>query len=145
MEQQNPELKGKLGYFPIPGKTAKAPGAVFTGGSDLIVPERAEERNAGIEVVKALAGQKWQTELARSMSYVPNKPSLARVIEGQEGTAAMAEGARKGRATPNSPQWAAVEAENPVKPYMTAVLEGGNAAEEARTASERITALLTGG
>ncbi|CAM5227248.1 Extracellular solute-binding protein OS=Streptomyces tendae OX=1932 GN=GUR47_05790 PE=4 SV=1 [Streptomyces tendae] len=38
IEEQNPELKGKLGVFPIPGKTADRPGAVFTGGSDLVVP-----------------------------------------------------------------------------------------------------------
>ena len=36
--ENNPELKGKLGFFPIPGKTAGTPGAVFTGGSDLVVP-----------------------------------------------------------------------------------------------------------
>lgn len=144
IEQKNPELKGKLGYFPIPGKTAKNPGSVFTGGSDLIVPEKAAERTAGIDVVKALAGEKWQQDLARTMSYVPNKPTLAHVIEGQEGTAAMAEGARRGRATPSSPQWAAVEAENPIKPYMTAVLQGGDPLEEARSASERITAELAG-
>ncbi|MEU1485712.1 extracellular solute-binding protein [Streptomyces sp. NPDC005752] len=145
IEQQNPELKGKLGYFPIPGKSAKKPGAVFTGGSDLIVPEGADQRGEGIEVVKALAGEKWQTELARAMSYVPNKPALAGVVEGQEGTAAMAEGATEGRATPNSPHWPAVEADNPIKPYMTAVLEGGDPAEEAKKASDRITSgLLTG-
>ncbi|MET7524857.1 extracellular solute-binding protein [Streptomyces sp. NPDC005248] len=144
IEQKNPELKGKLGYFPIPGKTAKNPGSVFTGGSDLIVPAKAEERNAGIDVVKALAGEKWQADLARTMSYVPNKPALAQVIEGQEGTAAMAQGARRGRATPSSPQWAAVEADNPIKPYMTAVLQGGDPLEEARSASERITAELAG-
>lgn len=145
IEQKNPELKGKLGYFPIPGKTAKSPGSVFTGGSDLIVPKNAGQRSAGIEVVKALASEKWQTELARTMSYVPNKPSLAHVIEGEEGTAAMAVGATRGRATPNSPQWAAVEAENPIKPYMTVVLQGGDPAEEAEAAAERITALLAGG
>lgn len=145
IEQANPDLKGKLGYFPIPGKTAKNPGAVFTGGSDLIVPEKADERAAGIDVITALASEKWQTDLARTMSYVPNKPALARVIEGQEGTAAMAEGATQGRATPNSPHWAAVEAENPIKPYMTAVLQGGDPAREAKTASERITTKLTTG
>ncbi|MFF2327417.1 MULTISPECIES: extracellular solute-binding protein [unclassified Streptomyces] len=145
IEQLNPELKGKLGYFPIPGKTAKAPGSVFTGGSDLIVPEKASQRAAGIEVVKALASQKWQEELAQTMSYVPNKPGLAHVIEGQEGTAAMAQGATEGRATPNSPQWANVEAVNPIKPYMTAVLEGGDPERAAKTASEKITTLLSGG
>nr|WSW65069.1 extracellular solute-binding protein [Streptomyces sp. NBC_00995] len=144
IEKANPELRGKLGYFPIPGKTAKAPGSVFTGGSDLIIPQKADQRSAGFQVIKALAGAKWQEELATAMSYVPNKTSLAHVIEGEESTAAMAEGAARGHATPNSPQWAAVEAANPIKPYMTAVLQGGDAATEAKTASERITALLAG-
>ncbi|MEU9358720.1 extracellular solute-binding protein [Streptomyces sp. NPDC048301] len=145
IEQKNPELKGKLGYFPIPGKTAGKPGSVFTGGSDLIVPEGADHRGEGVDVVKALAGPEWQTELARAMSYVPNKPALANVVEAQEGTAAMAVGATQGRATPNSPYWPAVEADNPIKPYMTAVLEGGDPAEEAKKASERITSkLITG-
>ncbi|MFJ6015920.1 extracellular solute-binding protein [Streptomyces sp. NPDC092952] len=143
--KRNPELKGKLGYFPIPGKTAKKPGAVFTGGSDLIVPEKADRRADGVEVVKALASRKWQEELARTMSYVPNKPGLAKAVVGQEGTAAMAEGATQGRATPNSPQWADVEADNPIKPYMTAVLEGGDPLREARTASGKITSKLFGG
>lgn len=145
IEKTNPELKGKLGYFPIPGKTAKAPGSVFTGGSDLIVPDKADQRAEGIEVIKALAGRKWQEELARTMSYVPNKPELARVIVGQEGTAAMARGATQGRATPNSPQWADVEADNPIKPYMTAVLEGGDPQQEAKSASAKITSKLVGG
>ncbi|GGV74729.1 lipoprotein [Streptomyces gelaticus] len=142
IEKQNPELKGKLGFFPIPGKTAEEPGAVFTGGSDLIVPAEADQRTEGIEVIKALAGRTWQEELARTMSYVPNKPGLARVVVGQEGTAAMARGATKGRATPNSPQWADVEADNPIKPYMTAVLEGGDPQREAKKASEQITSKL---
>lgn len=51
IEKANPELKGKLGFFPIPGKTAKAPGSVFTGGSDLIIPQKADQRSAGFEVI----------------------------------------------------------------------------------------------
>ncbi|MEV7405746.1 extracellular solute-binding protein [Streptomyces sp. NPDC091267] len=144
IEKANPELKGKLGYFPIPGRTAKAPGAVFTGGSDLIIPEKADQRSAGYDVIKELAGAKWQEKLAKTMSYVPNKPSLAHVIEGEESTAAMAEGAAEGHATPNSPEWAAVEADNPIKLYMTSVLQGGDPATEAKTASDKITGVLAG-
>ncbi|MFE7773802.1 extracellular solute-binding protein [Streptomyces sp. NPDC057445] len=144
IEKANPALKGRLGYFPIPGKTAGRPGAVFTGGSDLIIPEKARERGAAIEVVKALAGERWQTDLARTMSYVPNKTTLASAIEGDEATAAMAAGAARGRATPNSPEWAAVEADNPIKPYMTAVLQGADPEKAAKTASARITATLAG-
>ncbi|MEU4079037.1 sugar transporter [Streptomyces venezuelae] len=142
VEEINPALKGKLGFFPVPGKTAGKPGAVFTGGSDLIVPEASTHPDAAYEVVKALAGEKWQTDMARTMSYVPNRTSLARVIQDDAGTAAMAAGAAQGRATPNSPQWAAVEATNPIKQYMTAVLTGTDPARAAATASESITRTL---
>jgi N,N'-diacetylchitobiose transport system substrate-binding protein len=138
----NPALDGKLGFFPIPGKKAGQPCAVFTGGSDLIIPENAPERGAAIDVVKALAGEKWQTELARTMGYVPNKKGLASVVAGQEATAVMAEGAARGRATPNSPQWANVEADNPIKPYMTAVLQGEDPLRAAQRASAAITDTL---
>ncbi|MFG2146957.1 extracellular solute-binding protein [Streptomyces sp. NPDC048696] len=142
IQKAAPALAGKLGYFPVPGKTAARPGAVFTGGSDLIVPKRSGHRTEAVEVVKELASAKWQQDLAATMSYVPNKPALAAAVEGQAGTAAMARGAAQGRATPNSPQWAAVEADNPIKPYMTAVLTGSDPRTAARTASSRLTALL---
>ncbi|MEU4063189.1 extracellular solute-binding protein [Streptomyces wedmorensis] len=138
----NPGLKDKLGYFPIPGGKAGQPCAVFTGGSDLIIPENAPERTAAIDVVKALAGEKWQSELARTMGYVPNKKSLASVVANQEATAVMAKGAVRGRATPNSPQWASVEGDNPIKPYMTAVLMGEDPLKAAKEASAAITDTL---
>lgn len=142
VEELNPALKGRLGFFPVPGKTAARPGAVFTGGSDFIVPEASTHPEAAYRVVAALAGEKWQTDMARTMSYVPNRTSLARVIQDDAGTAAMAAGAAQGRATPNSPQWAAVEATNPIKQYMTAVLTGGDPATAAAAASRSITKTL---
>ncbi|MFI2372771.1 extracellular solute-binding protein [Streptomyces sp. NPDC018833] len=142
IEQASPALKGKLGFFPVPGKSAREPGAVFIGGSDLIVPKNSEERAAAVEVVSALASDPWQIDLARTMNYVPNKTTLADELAGQEGTSAMAAGAVRGRATPNSPQWANLEADNPIKPYMTAVLTGQDPRRAARAASDRITAAL---
>ncbi|GAA2500111.1 extracellular solute-binding protein [Streptomyces gobitricini] len=144
VQERNPALKDKLGFFPIPGRTADKPCAVFTGGSDLIIPRNSGDRDAAMGVVAALAGEKWQTDLARTMNYVPNKSTLAAAVRGQEATAAMAAGAARGRATPNSPEWAAVEAANPIKPYMTAVLEGESPQREAKAASARITAILSG-
>ncbi|WP_405461305.1 extracellular solute-binding protein [Streptomyces sp. NBC_00101] len=142
VEQANPALAGKLGFFPIPGRTAGTPGATFTGGSDLIVPVASAHQDAAYEVVRALAGEKEQTELARTMSYVPNRTSLAGVLKDDEGNAAMAAAAARGRATPNSPEWAAVEATNPIKEYMTAVLTGSDPAKAAKAASDAISKTL---
>ncbi|GAA2845911.1 extracellular solute-binding protein [Streptosporangium fragile] len=142
IEKANPDLKGKLGFFPIPGKTADRPGAVFTGGSDLIIPEASKNHEAAYEVVKALAGEKFQTDMAKEMSYVPNRISLAGVLKDDEATAAMAAGAANGHATPNSPNWAAVEAKNVIKEYMTRVLTGGDAAAEAAAVDRSIAEIL---
>ncbi|WP_371478169.1 extracellular solute-binding protein [Kitasatospora sp. NBC_00315] len=138
----NPALKDKLGFFPIPGKSADKPGAVFTGGSDLVIPESSRHQAAAYEVVKALAGDTWQSAMAKEMSYVPNRTSLAGVLSGDPGASAMAAGAVNGHATPNSPNWAAVEANNPIKQYMTQVLTGADPAVAGKTASEAITKAL---
>lgn len=137
--ESNPALKDKLGFFPIPGKTAGTPGAVFTGGSDLVVPAAAGHPDEALAFIKELTGDAWQKKLAVAMSYVPNRTTLASSVAADPGASAMAVGAANGHATPNTPGWAAVEAENPVKDYMTAVLTGGNAAKEAAKASADIT------
>ncbi|MEV6118053.1 extracellular solute-binding protein [Streptomyces sp. NPDC052109] len=141
--RQNPDLKDKLGFFPVPGKSAGRPGTVFTGGSDLVVPDHTKDHFAATAVVGALVGAKWDTELAHTMNYVPNKTTLAGAVAGEEGVAAMAAGAAHGRATPNTPQWADVEADNPIKEYMTRVLNGADPQAEARRASRKITEQLT--
>ncbi|MET7325895.1 extracellular solute-binding protein [Streptomyces sp. NPDC005549] len=142
IEEENPELKGKLGFFPIPGKTADRPGAVFTGGSDLVVPAVAAHQEEAFTLIRELTGDAWQKKLAVAMSYVPNKTTLAGAVADDPGTAAMAAGAANGRATPNTPQWAAVEAKNPIKEYMTAVLTGEDAKSAAAKASRTITETL---
>ncbi len=143
--ESNPELKGRLGFFPIPGKTADRPGSVFIGGSDLVVPAASGKQDAAFTFIKELTGDAWQRKLALAMSYVPNKTTLADAVASDPGTAAMAAGAAVGRATPNTPAWAAVEAKNPIKDYMTAVLTGADAGAEAAKASESITEAMRSG
>jgi N,N'-diacetylchitobiose transport system substrate-binding protein len=143
--RNNPELEGKLGFFPIPGKTADTPGAVFTGGSDLVIPVVSRHHDAAYTFVKELTGDAWQKKLAVAMSYVPNRTTLASAVAGDPGASAMAVGAAQGHATPNTPGWAAVEARNPVKDYMTAVLTGGDPAREAKKASDAITRAMKSG
>ncbi|MEV0522041.1 extracellular solute-binding protein [Streptomyces sp. NPDC050439] len=143
--QNNPELKDKLGFFPIPGKTADTPGAVFTGGSDLVIPTVSQHHDAAYTFVKELTGDKWQKKLAVAMSYVPNKTTLAGAVADDPGASAMAVGAAVGHATPNTPGWAAVEAKNPIKDYLTAVLTGGDPKKKAAEASDAITTAMKSG
>lgn len=143
--QNNPDLKDKLGFFPIPGKTADTPGAVFTGGSDLVIPTVSQHHDAAYTFVKELTGDKWQKKLAVAMSYVPNKTTLAGAVADDPGASTMAVGAAVGHATPNTPGWAAVEAKNPIKDYLTAVLTGGDPKKKAAEASDAITNAMKSG
>ncbi|UPZ33406.1 extracellular solute-binding protein [Streptomyces sp. LRE541] len=143
--ENNPALKDKLGFFPLPGKTADTPGAVFTGGSDLVIPTASAKQDAAYTFVKELTGDTWQKKLAVAMSYVPNKTTLSGAVAADPGASAMAVGAAQGHATPNTPGWAAVEAKNPIKDYLTAVLTGGDARKEAAKASEAITTAMNSG
>ncbi|MFI6337296.1 extracellular solute-binding protein [Streptomyces sp. NPDC050535] len=143
--ESNPELKGRLGFFPIPGKSASTPGAVFTGGSDLVIPTASGKQDAAYTFIRELTGDAWQKKLAVAMSYVPNKTTLASAVAADPGAAAMAVGAAEGHATPNTPGWAAVEAKNPIKDYLTAVLTGGDPHKEAAIASEAITTAMNSG
>ncbi|WP_243761080.1 extracellular solute-binding protein [Streptomyces sp. YIM 98790] len=138
----NPELEDKLGFFPVPGKEAGEPGAVFTGGSNLIITEESAEPLLAYEFVKLITGDTWQTELARSRSFVPNRTTLADAVRDDPGTAAMVAGAVNGRATPQSPRWGQVESDNPIKTYQTAVLTGADPLAAGEEASEVITRLL---
>lgn len=106
------------------------------------MPLSSVHQDAAYEVFKALAGDKWQTEMAKTMSYVPNRTSLAEVLSSDEGASVMAAAAPQGHATPNSPNWAAVEANNPIMAYQTAVLTGGDLAAAAKKASDSITKTL---
>ncbi|WP_407562610.1 extracellular solute-binding protein [Streptomyces sp. 184] len=144
IEEANPELKGKLGFFPVPGPTGAEPGAVFTGGSDLIIPEASGRPDEAYDFVRLLTGDRWQKKLATTMSYVPNRTTLAGVLDDDPGAAAMAAAAANGRATPNSPHWAAVEADNPIKEFQTRVLTGKDPREAAEEASADITEALGG-
>nr|WP_312876653.1 extracellular solute-binding protein [Streptomyces bohaiensis] len=141
---ENPELEDELGFFPVPGMESGAPGSVFTGGSNLVIPHATSDLRLAYEFVKLITGDKWQTELASSMNLVPNRTTLADAVADDPATAAMVQGAVNGRATPQSPHWATVEEQNPIKQYQTAVLQGADPIEAGREASERITELLSG-
>ncbi|MDB1090129.1 extracellular solute-binding protein [Streptomyces sp. ACA25] len=141
----NPSLAGKLGFFPVPGKDADTPGAVFTGGSNLIIPQESDSPVLAYEFVKTLTSEEWQTELAQSLSLVPNRTTLAEVVKDDPGAAAMVEGAtRNGRSAPHSPRWGDVEVDNPIKEYQSAVLNGADPQQAGKDASEELTALLNG-
>lgn len=140
----NPDLKGKLGFFPVPGEKPGEPCAVFTGGSVLIMPDGEGLDEEAYAFVKLLSGDRWQRRIAGEMSYVPNKARLAGALDGDPGAEAMARAAEHGHTVPASPSWGTLEADNPITRYMTAVLRGEAKRPAAQRASATISRVLNG-
>ncbi|OPC81194.1 sugar transporter [Embleya scabrispora] len=136
--KSNPALKDKFGFFPIPGKDASKAGATLTGGSDLMVPEASKNQDLAYDVIKLINSDEWQTKLAQATKQLPNKNTLGGAVTADPGGAAMMEGAKNGFATPNSPNWASVEENNPIKAYLTKVMTGGDAAAAGKEANASI-------
>ncbi|MER6072169.1 extracellular solute-binding protein [Streptomyces sp. NPDC001817] len=123
--QANKAIEKDLGYFTIPGVTADKPEGVFLGGSNLAVAQNSKKQSLAKEFLKIALSDQYEGELAKLNGVIPNKTSLQSNLKGNGAAEAAAPAAAAGGTTPLIPEWAAVEnTPNPIKSYMTAVLNG---------------------
>ncbi|MEV8551291.1 extracellular solute-binding protein [Streptomyces glaucescens] len=131
--EANPKIEKEIGYFTIPGATAGKPEGVFLGGSNLAVAAGSKKQDLAKEFLKIALSDQYEGQLAKLNGVIPNKESLQGNVKGNAAAEAMAPAAAGGGTTPLIPEWAAVEnAPNPVKTYMTAVLNGKSPAQAAK-------------
>ncbi|MFC9925891.1 extracellular solute-binding protein [Streptomyces sp. NPDC127190] len=131
--QANKAIEKDLGYFTIPGATADKPEGVFLGGSNLAVAQNSQKQSLAKEFLKIALSDQYEGELAKLNGVIPNKQSLESNLKGNGAAEAAAPGAAAGGTTPLIPEWAAVEnTPNPIKSYMTAVLNGKSPAAAAK-------------
>ncbi|MGK5732277.1 extracellular solute-binding protein [Streptomyces sp. URMC 124] len=129
----NPAIEKDLGYFAIPGETADKPEGVFLGGSNLAVTAGSKKQELAKEFLKIALSDKNEGALAKEVGSIPNKESLLGQLKGNPAAEAAAPAVKGGGTTPLIPEWAAVEnAPNPIKAYMTAVLNGKSPEEAAK-------------
>ncbi|MGW3510322.1 extracellular solute-binding protein [Streptomyces sp. NPDC000994] len=129
----NPKIEKEIGYFTIPGATADKPEGVFLGGSNLAVAAGSKKQELAREFLKVALSDQFEGQLAKENGVIPNKEALQSNLQGNAVAEAAAPAAAGGGTTPLIPEWAAVENDpNPVKAYMTAVLNGKSPAEAAK-------------
>ncbi|MCS0602303.1 extracellular solute-binding protein [Streptomyces sp. LP11] len=131
--QANKSIEKDLGYFTVPGETADKPEGVFLGGSNLAVAQNSKKQSLAKEFLKIALSDQYEGQLAKLNGIVPNKESLESNLKGNAAAEAAAPGAAVGGTTPLIPEWAAVEnSPNPIKSYMTSVLNGKSPADAAK-------------
>ncbi|MET8574604.1 extracellular solute-binding protein [Streptomyces sp. NPDC005012] len=142
--EANKDIESKIGYFTIPGDTPEKPEGVFLGGSNLAVAAGSEKQELAKEFLKIALSDKFEGQLAKEGGVLPNKESLNSNLSEHPAGLAAAPAAAFGGTTPLIPEWAPVENEpNPIKQYMTAVLNGKSPAEAAAQVEDEINKRLS--
>ncbi|MGW4898321.1 extracellular solute-binding protein [Kitasatospora sp. NPDC004240] len=131
----------KIGYFPLPGKTADKPSSVFLGGSNLAIAQASKNTDLAKGFLKIAMNDKHEGKVAAGGS-IPNKTALNAQVSGDFAKAALPASAN-GAITPNIPSWANVENNpNPIKDFLTAALQSGDYAATAKKYDDEITKRL---
>lgn len=140
----NPEIEKEIGYFTIPGETADKPEGVFLGGSNLAIAEGSDKKELAEEFLKIALSDEFESKLAKELGVIPNKESLQSALDGNPAAQAAAPAIKNGGTTPLIAEWAAVEnAPNPIKTYMTAVLNGKSHADAAKSVEDEMNKRLS--
>ncbi len=140
----NPKIKDDIGFFTIPGETADKPEGVFLGGSNFAVAGMGGKQELAKEFLRIALSKKNDGQMVKEVGWTPKSPDLADAAKGNPAAEAAAPAAQKSAGTtPPIPQWAAVEnVPNPIKSYMTAVLNGKAPADAAQDVESEINARL---
>jgi N,N'-diacetylchitobiose transport system substrate-binding protein len=111
-KQGNPKLEKDLAAFPLPGRTSGQTAPVFLGGSDLGIAAKSKNQDLGLEWVKLLSGNQFQTQMATVGGVIPNSTTLLGLHADDPYLSVFDATAKNSRFTPTSPNWANVEAAN---------------------------------
>jgi len=130
-----PELKDKLGVFPIPGAAQAAP--VFLGGSNLGIAAKSKHQGLALDYIKLLAGSKYQTQLAVQGGVIPNSTTLLNLHASDPVLSVADAAAARSWFVPNSPNWAAVESNNILQDMLAKIFTGRASVADATKAADQ--------
>lgn len=130
----NPKLEKDIGFFTIPGETADKPEGVFLGGSNFAVAAGSKKQDLAKEFLKIALSEANDGALVKEAGWTPKSEAMQKFAVGQPAAEAAGPAAAKsGGTTPLIPEWAPVEnPPNPIKTYMTLVLQGKSSADAAK-------------
>jgi N,N'-diacetylchitobiose transport system substrate-binding protein len=132
-----PDLAKKVGVFALPGSDG-GPAPVLLGGSDIAVAANTPNQDLAREVVSLMLSDDYQGILADA-GLTPARDSLSTLLGDDEYAQATIEAASNAKLTPAAANWATVEGTRILEDLFSQIAQGGDVAELASDADERIT------
>lgn len=130
---ENPELKGKLGAFTIPGPDGGYSPS-FVGGSHLSVFESSDNKDLAWQFIELMSSKEYATQWAESSSFFPGLNSLLSELQERDDplvTPFATQMEEAGESVPVTPAWGKVEAKKTIATMLQAILSGKKSVEQA--------------
>lgn len=145
--EKNPDLKGKVAAFAVPGKDGgMAP--TFLGGSNLTMLKTTKNQDLSWKLIKMLTTGDLAQQWAQQTGFFPGTTSgMKPFAESTDPLVAPFAKAmmESGKNVPNAPQWGAVEGDKSITQMLQSILTGTSVDSATKKASESITKTLNSG
>lgn len=142
--ETNPDLKGKIGAFPVPGKeSGMAP--TFLGGSNLAVLKTSKKQDAAWQLIQLLTTGSLAQDWAKQTGFFPStKAGMKPFVDSKDPLVSPFAKAMMsaGKNVPNAPQWGAVEGDKSITKMLQSILTGTKLDAATKKASGEITTTL---
>jgi N,N'-diacetylchitobiose transport system substrate-binding protein len=137
-----PEMMKNVGVFALPGSDGE-PAPVLLGGSDIAVASKSQNQALAKKAVALMLSDEYQTIMAEA-GLTPAKNSLASLLGSDEIAQATIAAASNARLTPAASGWASVESSRILEDFFVGIATGGDLAELAKDADEKMNEKLAG-
>ncbi len=131
----NPDLKGKIGAFPIPGKDSGLSPS-FLGGSHLSVFNTAQDPDLAWALVRLMSTGKYAEEWGQQTGFFPGTKTLLAKIESEDDPTVSPfaqQAADASKSVPVTPLYGQIQGKKTISAMLQSILSGKATVEEAST------------
>jgi N,N'-diacetylchitobiose transport system substrate-binding protein len=135
--EQNPDLEGNIGAFPIPGPDGGLSPS-FVGGSHLAVFESSDIKDLAWEFIELMSSEEYAQMWAEQSSFFPGLNSLLAEAQAQDDPLVSpfaTQMEQAGASVPVTPAYGAVQGQQTVTAMLQSILSGDASVEEATAAA----------
>jgi N,N'-diacetylchitobiose transport system substrate-binding protein len=147
--EANPDLEGKIGAFPIPGKESGTLSPSFLGGSHLSVFEGTDNADLAFAFVRLMSTGEFAKLWGNQSGFFPGTVSLLEEVQAENDplVAPFAEQiAEAGASVPVTPLYGQIQGKKTVSAMLQSILSGDATVEEATaTAAEEMNQIFATG
>ncbi len=137
-----PDMMKNVGVFALPGSDGQ-PAPVLLGGSDIAISAKSANQGLAQKAVALMVSEDYQTIMAKA-GLTPALTSLAPLLGDDVYAQASIAAASNAKLTPAAPGWASVEGSFVLEDLFVDLAKGGDVAELAKGADEKMNDQLNG-